>query len=50
MIMLILLQTYTLGLEKTFELNYSASNSGKGKEIMIFSDNLVIPSHKLFCK
>ena len=35
---------------KTFELNYSASNSGKGKEIMIFSDNLVIPSHKLFCK
>lgn len=36
--------------QKTFELNYSASNSGKGKEIMIFSDNLVIPSHKLFCK
>ena len=36
--------------QKTFELNYSASNSGKGKEIMVFSDNLVIPSHKLFCK
>ena len=36
--------------QKTFELNYSASNSGKGKEIMIFSDNLVIPSHKLFRK
>lgn len=27
----------------TFELNYSANNSGKGKEIMIYSDNLVIP-------
>lgn len=36
--------------QKTFELNYSASNSGKGKEIMIFSDNLVIPNHKLFNK
>lgn len=34
--------------QKTFELNYSASNSGKGKEVMIFSNNLVIPSHKLF--
>lgn len=34
--------------QKTFELNYSVSNSGKGKEVMIFSDNLVIPSHKLF--
>lgn len=33
--------------QKNFELNYSASNSGKGKEIMIFSDNLVIPNHKL---
>lgn len=36
--------------QETFELNYSASNSGKGKEIMIFSDNLVIPNHKLFNK
>lgn len=34
--------------QKTFELNYSASNSGKGKEVMIFSDNLSIPKHKLF--
>lgn len=34
--------------QKTFELNYSASNSGKGKEVMIFSNNLVIPNHKLF--
>lgn len=41
---------YSMFRQKTFELNYSASNSGKGKEIMIFSDNLVIPSHKLFCK
>lgn len=36
--------------QETFELNYSASNSGKGKEIMIFSDNLVIPNHILFTK
>ena len=36
--------------QETFELNYSASNSGKGKEIMIFSDNMVIPNHKLFNK
>ena len=34
--------------QKIFELNYSASNSGKGKEVMIFSDNLIIPDHKLF--
>ena len=36
--------------QETFELNYSVSNSGKGKEIMIFSDNMVIPNHKLFNK
>ena len=36
--------------QKTFELNYSASNSGKGKEVMIFSENLVIPYHNLFSK
>lgn len=34
--------------QKVFELNYSASNSGKGKEVMIFSNNLTIPEHKLF--
>lgn len=34
--------------QKIFELNYSASNSGKGKEVMIFSNNLIIPEHKLF--
>lgn len=34
--------------QKIFELNYSASNSGKGKEVMIFSNNLIIPNHKLF--
>lgn len=36
--------------QKIFELNYSASNSGKGKEVMIFSDNLDIPDHKLFAR
>ena len=25
-----------------------ASNSGKGKEIMVFCDGIVIPKHKLF--
>ena len=34
--------------QKIFELNYSASNSGKGEEIMIFCDNIIIPNHKLF--
>ena len=34
--------------QHVFELNYSASNSGKGKEVMIFSNNLTIPNHKLF--
>lgn len=29
--------------KSTFELNYSASNSGKGTELMIYSDNLIIP-------
>lgn len=29
--------------KSTFELNYSASNSGKGTELMIYSDNLMIP-------
>jgi DNA adenine methylase len=34
--------------KQTFELNYSASNSGKGKEIMIFCDNIIIPKHNIF--
>lgn len=34
--------------QQIFELNYSASNSGKGKEVMVFSNNLIIPQHKLF--
>ena len=34
--------------QQCFELNYSASNSGKGKEIMVFCDGIVIPKHKLF--
>ena len=34
--------------KQTFELNYSASNSGKGEEIMIFCDNIIIPKHPLF--
>lgn len=34
--------------QQIFELNYSASNSGKGKEVMFFSNNLIIPKHKLF--
>jgi len=35
---------------KEFELNYSASNSGKGKEVMIFSDDIIIPKNKIFSK
>ena len=34
--------------QQCFELNYSASNSGKGEEIMIFCNNIVIPEHNLF--
>ena len=34
--------------QQCFELNYSASNSGKGKEIMVFCDGIFIPKHKLF--
>ena len=30
-----------------FELIYSASNSGRGSEIMIFSDNIKVPSSKI---
>lgn len=30
--------------KSTFELNYSASNSGKGTELMIYSHNLKIPN------
>lgn len=32
---------------RPFELVYSASNSGRGNEIMIFSDNIDIPSSKI---
>lgn len=31
-----------------FELNYSVANGHRGTEIMIFSDKLSIPQHKLF--
>lgn len=34
--------------QKRFELNYSANKVSKGKEIMIFSDDLEIPEDKLF--
>lgn len=34
--------------KSTFELNYSASNSGKGTELMIFSNNLIIPRESIF--
>ena len=30
-----------------FELIYSASNSGRGKEIMIFSNNIEVPTSKI---
>lgn len=33
-----------------FELNYSAGNSGKGQEIMIYSDNLIIPECEIIKK
>ena len=29
--------------QKEFNLNYSANNTGKAKEVMIYSDNLIIP-------
>lgn len=35
---------------RPFELNYSASNSGKGQEVMFFSEQLNIPQHSLFNK
>ena len=41
-------QTYLMKRLNNGELNYSASNSGKGEEIMIFCDDIVIPKHKLF--
>ena len=34
--------------QQVFSLNYSANNSGKGKEVMIFSNALNIPNHELF--
>lgn len=33
--------------KSTFELNYSASNSGKGTELMIYSNNLIIPDESV---
>lgn len=35
---------------KVFELSYSASNSGKGQEIMIYSDNIIIPECEIINK
>lgn len=35
---------------KVFELNYSASNSGKGQEIMVYSDNITIPECEIIKK
>lgn len=34
--------------QQEFELNYYAGTVSKGKEVMIFSDNINIPEHKLF--
>lgn len=34
---------YSHFLQRTYELNYHAANAAKGTEIMIYSDNLVIP-------
>lgn len=34
--------------QQEFELNYYAGTVSKGKEVMIFSDNISIPEHKLF--
>lgn len=34
--------------QKEFELNYYAGTVSKGKEVMIFSDNINISAHKLF--
>lgn len=34
---------YKKYLQKTYELNYHAANPSKGKEILIFSDNLIVP-------
>jgi len=36
--------------QKEFELTYTAGKKGKGSEVMIFSDNIKIPDHKLFTK
>lgn len=43
-----ILDLYSNYRKQTFELNYSASNSGKGEEIMIFCNNIIIPRHNLF--
>ena len=43
-----IINLYSKYRQQCFELNYSASNSGKGEEIMIFCNNIVIPKHNLF--
>jgi DNA adenine methylase len=36
-------ELYKEFLQRTYELNYHAANAAKGTEIMIFSDNLIVP-------
>ncbi|MCA5997117.1 DNA adenine methylase, partial [Bacteroides thetaiotaomicron] len=43
-----IMELYDKFRQQKFELNYSASNSGKGQEVMIFSDNIKISEHPLF--
>ena len=34
---------YSNFLQRTYQLNYHANNATKGTEIMIYSDNLIVP-------
>ena len=43
-----IIELYNNFRQQKFELNYSASNSGKGQEVMIFSNNIKISEHPLF--
>ena len=43
-----IMELYNNFRQQKFELNYSASNSGKGQEVMIFSNNIKISEHPLF--
>lgn len=36
-------ELYSKFLQRTYELNYHANNATKGTEIMIYSDNLIVP-------